>query len=115
MKMEDEKQIWLEIKIEDNCLWKPKGKVYKNKPTLEEMQESVGGLIQYMPKVYLMPEVKEMIVNEEGLLKGLEDNYLANMQLQFGSPRIFGDVLVKVDEGFITREFWTKLEKGEEE
>tara|TARA_R110002020_G_scaffold172058_1_gene362222 strand:+ start:8628 stop:8960 length:333 start_codon:yes stop_codon:yes gene_type:complete len=110
--MEDKKQIWLEIKIEDNCLWKPKGKVYKNKPTLEEMQESVGGLIQYMPEIYLMEDVTDMIVNEEGLLLGLKDNHLANMQLQFGAPRVVGDVLVKVDEGFITKEFWTE---GEEE
>lgn len=110
--MEDEKQIWLEIKIEDNCLWQPKGKVYKNKPTLEEMQESVGGLIQYVPEVYLMEEVTDMIVNEEGLVLGLEDNHLANMQLQFGAPRVVGNVLVKVDEGFTTKEFWTT---GEEE
>ena len=107
-----EKKIWVQIKVEDNCLWKPTGKVYKSKPTLEEMQESVGGLIEYVPRVYLMPEVKEMIVNEEGLLVGLKDNYLANMQLEFGAPRIVGNVLVKVDEGFITKEFWTE---GEEE
>ena len=108
----EEKKIWVQIKVEDNCLWKLTGKVYKSKPTLEEMQESVGGLIEYVPRAYLMDEVWDMIVNEEGLLLGLKDNHLANMQLQFGAPRIVGNVLVKADEGFITKEFWTE---GEEE
>ena len=74
------------------------------------MQESVGGYIEYMPQTYLMPEVKEMIVNEEGLLKELKDNYLANMQLQWDAPRVVGNVLVKVDDNFNTSEFWMKDE-----
>ena len=47
-----------------------------------------------------------MIVNEEGLLHGLKDNYLANMQLESLAPRVVGDVLVKVDKSFITKEYW---------
>ncbi|QDP57011.1 MAG: hypothetical protein GOVbin1782_18 [Prokaryotic dsDNA virus sp.] len=105
------KKIWVQIKVDDNCLWDLNGKVFKKKPSLKDMQDSVGGLIEYMPQVYLMPEVKEMIVNEEGLLHGLRDNYLANMQLKTHAPRVVGDVLVKVDEAFITKDFWLKLEE----
>ena len=103
-------KIWVQIKVDDTCMWQLKGKTFEKKPTLGEMQDSVGGIIQYVPKVYLMPEVKEMIVNEEGLLRGLKDNYLANMQLQWDAPRVVGDVLVKVDESFITSEFWLRGE-----
>ena len=80
-------------------------------PTLEQMQRSVGGLIEYIPNVYLMPEISEMIVNEEGIWLNLKDNYLANMQLQWNAPRVLGNVLVKVDEDFNTYEFWAKEEE----
>ena len=104
------KKIWVQIKVDDSCMWELKGEVIKKKPSLKEMQDTVGGNIEYMPQVYLMPEVKEMIVNEEGLLCGLRDNYLANMQLQWNAPRVVGDVLVKVDEEFITKDYWFKEE-----
>ena len=103
-------KIWVQIKVGENCLWKMEGKVFKKKPSLSEMQDSVGGRIEYMPQIYLMPDVKEMIVNEEGLLHGLEDNHLANMQLKWNAPRVVGDVLVEVDEGFITKDYWFKEE-----
>jgi hypothetical protein len=106
------KKIWIEVKVKDNCLWRLEGNVFTKKPSLTEMQTTVGGLIEYMPEVYLMPEIKEMIVNEEGLLIGLEYNDLANMQLQIGAPHVVGDVLMKVDEEFITSDFWLK---GDEE
>jgi hypothetical protein len=106
------KKIWVQIKVDDNCLWQLNGEVYNKRPPLHEMQRCVGGRITRMPQVYLMPEIKEMIVNEEGLLDRLKDNYLANMQLQWHAPRVVGDVLVKVDEAFITYDFWMK---GEEE
>ena len=103
--------IWVEIKVEDNCLWQLKGEIFEDKPTLEQMQKAVGGRIEYMPNVYLTPEIKDMIVNEEGLLHGLKDNYLANMQLESLAPRVVGDVLVRVDKSFITKEFWLKGEE----
>ena len=79
-------------------------------PSLSQMQEAVGGkysgglktkrnLIEYMPKVYLMYGLKEMIVHEEGLLIGLEFNELA-MQLTngFRNP-VVGDVIVVTKNG----------------
>ena len=103
-------KIWVQIKVDEDCLWEMEGKVFKKKPSLSEMQDSVGGRIEYMPQIYLIGDVKEMIVNEEGLLHGLEDNYLANMQLKWNAPRVVGDVLVEVDEGFITKDYWLKEE-----
>ena len=60
----------------------------KNKKafTLDEMQAFVGGFIEIVG----MGEDQVMIVNEEGLLKGLGTNTIASM---FAGQHIVGDVL----------------------
>ena len=49
------KKIWVQIKVDDNCLWDLNGKVFKKKHSLKDMQDRVGGLIEYIPKGDLMP------------------------------------------------------------
>ena len=79
-------------------------------PTLEQMQEAVGGkysgglktkrnLIEYMPKVYLMRGLDEMIVHEEGLLIDLEHNELATQLLNGFRGAVVGDVIVATESG----------------
>ncbi len=79
-------------------------------PSLSQMQEAVGGkysgelktkrnLIEYMPKVYLMDGLKEMIVHEEGMLIGLEFNELATQLTNGFHNPIVGDVIVTTENG----------------
>lgn len=79
-------------------------------PTLEQMQEAVGGkysgglktkrnLIEYMPKAYLMYGLDEMIVHEEGLLINLEFNELATQLLNGFHGVVVGDVIVITENG----------------
>ena len=56
-------------------------------PTLEEAQAIVGG---YVEIVYL-PDGSQMLVDEDGISKGLEVNYSASMR---AGPAILGDVLI---------------------
>ena len=58
----------------------------KDQPTLEELQKFVGGPIEI---VYL-PEA-QMIVNEEGLLRRLEQN---NMASRIAGKMIVGNVMI---------------------
>jgi hypothetical protein len=64
----------------------------ENEPTLDEMQEWVGGLIEYAPvrpgakfqyhvdkETMVWGETLEVIVNEEGLLLNLESNEIASI------------------------------------
>lgn len=48
--------------------------VYTHKPTLEELQERVGGYIQTCAPLELQEQNIELLVDEEGLLKGLQPN-----------------------------------------
>lgn len=51
--------------------------VSDKKPTLEEAQEFVGGLVEVVELNGQIPA--QMMVNEEGLLIGLEPNEIASM------------------------------------
>jgi hypothetical protein len=54
-----------------------------------------------------------MIVNEEGMLRQLPVNELATLQLTAAAYNpIVGNVVMKVDEDFITKDYWLR---GEEE
>lgn len=57
-------------------------------PTLEEMQEVVGGLIE---PVAIPGTQKVLLANEEGLLMGLEQNLMASTLV---GRNIVGPVLV---------------------
>ena len=63
--------------------------------TLDELQEYVGGYIERAP--YPKDEDCDVIVNEEGLLKQLEDNPTGTALLKTVEgvePRLVGPVLV---------------------
>lgn len=77
-------------------------------PSLTVLQNAVGGehsntmktkrnLIEYMPRVFLMHGLKEMIVHEEGLLIDLEGNELATQLLN--GYAVVGDVVVVTENG----------------
>jgi len=65
----------------------PQSKAKKKKFSLEELQAMVGG---YIECVYL-PERRIMVVNEEGLLKGLAPNLRASV---FANQRLVGDCVL---------------------
>tara|TARA_R110002020_G_scaffold134969_1_gene301407 strand:+ start:18703 stop:19182 length:480 start_codon:yes stop_codon:yes gene_type:complete len=104
----DAEDIWVEILTEDSCMWQLKGKTWTESPTLEDMQESVGGNIQYMPNSYSLSGIKNMIVNEEGIWKKLPHNQLATQQLNLFSNPVLGNVIVQVDAEFVTKDYWLK-------
>jgi len=68
----------------------------EGKPTLEQLQKIVGGLIEYVP----IHDGGYMYCNEEGKLLGLPPNPYATELIDFGDV-IVGDVVV--------------MQKGEEE
>tara|TARA_R100000027_G_C2182750_1_gene74446 strand:- start:98 stop:421 length:324 start_codon:yes stop_codon:yes gene_type:complete len=100
--------IWVEISTRDSCMWQLMGKTWTESPTLEDMQKSVGGRIQYMPNSYMLSGIKNMIVNEEGIWKKLPYNQLATQQLNMFSNPILGNVIIQVDEEFVTKDYWLK-------
>lgn len=69
--------------------------ITEKKPTLEKLQEIVGGYIQVVD----LENNKQMIVNEEGILLGLDINRKATLLArEQGIPMfdwiIYGDVAV---------------------
>lgn len=48
--------------------------MYAHKPTLKELQERVGGYIEPCAPLELREKNIELLVDEEGLLKGLQPN-----------------------------------------
>ena len=67
----------------------------ERKPTLEECQEYVGGWIEIVHATVFNPTFKgQMIVNEEGHMKGLPVNAVGSKI--YGNPNwpIVGDIIV---------------------
>jgi len=62
------------------------------KPTLQQMQDAVGGYIAYIPCQYAN-EKRTMVVNEEGLAKGLKPNISATLII---GGKITGDVMILI-------------------
>lgn len=58
--------------------------------TLEELQAAVGGYIEIVP--INTQGYTKMIVNEEGLIRGLPVNAIATLHV--GHSTIFGDVVL---------------------
>ena len=110
--------IWIEVRHDDSCMWQLKGRTWDEEPKLDVLQEVVDGYIEFVPNEYLSHDVIGMIVNEEGMLRQLPVNVLATQQLTMaasqpqGTPRIVGNAILKVDEEFITKDYWFR---GEEE
>ena len=90
----------------------PIGHVSWISDTLENLQRTVGGLIEVVP---ITPDGLVMICNEEGKLRGLEKNFVMGMMCK---DVIVGDVIICGTEGEefadvpIDRKTWaTLLEK----
>ena len=67
----------------------------KEAPTLEEAQSIVGGLIECVANTYHKIKDADVIVNEEGLVYGLELNDAAN---EFCKIPLMGNVLILTGE-----------------
>ena len=107
--------IWQEVLMDDNCMWQLEGRTWDSNMLLEEMQDVVGGRIQYYPARMLQKDVIQMIVNEEGLMKNLDYNDLATMQTLPMMDPVVGNVLIKVDRKLMTSEYWLEEKIGEDE
>ena len=104
--------IWQEVRMDDSCMWQLKGRTWTSNMELEEMQEVVGGRIEYYPAQWLQKDVVQMVVNEEGLLLNLRYNDLATMQTLPECSPVAGNVLIKIPRELTTKEYWLK---GEDE
>ena len=93
-------------------MWQLKGRTWTSDMELEEMQEVVGGRIEYYPAQWLQKDVVQMVVNEEGLLLNLRYNDLASMQTLPECSPVAGNVLIKIPRELTTKEYWLK---GEDE
>ena len=71
---------------------------FPESPSLKEMQEIVGGLIQVVP----FSPTEFMVVNEEGLLLDLPVNDLANEALKITNPN-FANFNVIVGNCFLIK------------
>ena len=91
------KQIWIHVDANGRAQH-----IYEEKPTLAQMQEAVGGLIEYAPTTgpHRVPvpsanggtpvwgECVEVIVNEEGRLRGFGINAIATFACYGNGMRI---------------------------
>jgi len=102
----ENRDVWAEVRVDDRCMWRLKGRTWDEEPSLEEIQESVGGGYELMPQIYLMDDIQRMYVNDEGRLQGLELNEMATKQTTALSPPIVGNVIIQVDEKVLTAEHW---------
>ena len=66
-------------------------------PSLEELQDIVGGYVEWMPSAYLPSHIRSAMVNEEGQLRGLLVNRIAS---ELFGIIIQGDVIVEIQESF---------------
>ena len=69
--------------VEDPSVWV----VAEEKPSLEKAQKMVGGFVELIE----LSDGDQMLVNEEGLLKGLDINGLATI---VANRRIVGNAIV---------------------
>jgi len=100
-------KIWVEVRTDDNCMWQLKGRVWEKEPTLDEIQDVVGGYYQVMPRSMLPKDIKKMLVNEEGVMRKLPPNELATRNTTSANPNyIRGNVIMKIDEYMIRKEYW---------
>ena len=69
-----------------------------DEPSLEGLQELVGGYIAYVPETWLTEGVYALIVNEEAHMYDLAENAIANECLDVALSPILGDVVVCWDD-----------------
>jgi hypothetical protein len=66
-----------------------------HEPSLEELQDIVGGYVEWMPPSYLPSNIRSAMMNEEGQLRGLLVNRIAS---ELFGIIIQGDVIVEISE-----------------
>ena len=106
--------VWAEVRVDDNCMWRLKGKTWNEEPSLDEIQKSVGGYYEMVPQYYLMDDIGAMYVNEEGMLHGLDINQLATQQTTNGlATAVVGNTIIRVDEKILTKKYWLAGDESE--
>jgi hypothetical protein len=92
-----ENYVFQRISVKDssmsNLLFAP----VPQEPSLEELQDIVGGYVEWMPSAYLPSHIRSAMVNEEGQLRGLLVNRIAS---ELFGIIIQGDVIVEIQESF---------------
>jgi hypothetical protein len=100
-------KIWVEVRTDDNCMWQLKGRVWEKEPTLDEIQDVVGGHYQPMPRSLIPKDIKKMLVNENGHWEKLPVNELATLNTtMLNNHPVVGNVLMQIDEYMIRKEYW---------
>ena len=103
----ENRDVWAAVRMDDRCMWRLRGRTWDEEPSLEEIQESVGGGYELMPQIYLMDDIQRMYINDEGRLHRLELNEMATKQTNMLCPHpVVGNVIIQVDEKVLTAEYW---------
>ena len=105
--------VWAEVRVDDNCMWRLKGKTWNEEPSLDEIQKSVGGYYEMMPQSYLMDDIGAMYVNDKGMLHGLDINQLATQQTTILASAVAGNTIIRVDEKVLTKKYWLAGDESE--
>ena len=105
--------IWAEVRVDDNCMWRLKGKTWNEEPSLDEIQKSVGGYYEMLPRSYLLDDIHSMYVNEEGMITQLPVNGLATQQTRMEITAVVGNTIIRVDEKLLTKQYWLAGDESE--
>ena len=90
-----ENYVFQRITVKDSSLNDLMFPPVSHKPSLEELQDIVGGYVEWMPSAYLPSNIRSAMMNEEGGLRGLLVNRVAS---ELFGIIIQGDVIVEVSE-----------------
>ena len=92
-----EKYVFQRISVKDSSMSNLLFASVPHEPSLEELQDIVGGYVEWMPRAYLPSHIRSAMVNEEGQLRGLLVNRMAS---ELFGIIIQGDVIVEIQESF---------------
>ena len=90
-----EKYLFQRISVTDSSLDNLIFAPVPQQPCLEELQDIVGGYVEWMPPSYLPSNIRSAMMNEEGQLRGLLVNSIAS---ELFGIIIQGDVIVEISE-----------------
>jgi len=90
-----EKYLFQRISVTDSSLEDLIFAPVPQQPSLEELQDIVGGYVEMMPSFYLPTNIRSAMINEEGQLRGLLVNRIAS---ELFGIIILGDVIVEISE-----------------
>ena len=89
-----EKYVWAIISPDDKSL--ADAKLMSQKPSLNELQQAVGGNIEAIPNSWIKTGIRTMYVNEEGMWEKLPPNRLVQELLDVDMDySILGPVVVQ--------------------